>query len=62
MKRFNVTSMTRDREYDLTLGTPGSKVTYFTANPNGEAETIKVVLEPDPKKKTTEYLLGTRLQ
>ena len=38
IKRFNVTSMTRDKEYDLTLGTPGSKVMYFTANPNGEAE------------------------
>lgn len=57
MKRFNVTSMTRDREYDLTLGTPGSKVTYFTANPNGEAETIKVVLEPDPKKKRQNIFL-----
>ena len=34
IKRFNVTSMTRDKEYDLTLGTPGSKVMYFTANPN----------------------------
>ena len=57
MKRFNVTSMTRDREYDLTLGTPGSKVTYFTANPNGEAETIKVILEPDPKKKRQNIFL-----
>ena len=57
MKRFNVTSMTRDREYDLTLGTSGSKVTYFTANPNGEAETIKVVLEPDPKKKRQNIFL-----
>jgi len=46
MKRFNVTAMTRDREYDLTQGRPGSKVVYFTANPNGEAEVIKVTLEP----------------
>ena len=46
MKRFNVTGITRDREVDLTLGTPGTKVLYFTVNPNGEAEVIKVTLEP----------------
>ena len=51
IKRFNVTSMTRDKEYDLTQGTPGSKLMYFTANPNGEAEIIKVTLEPNPKLK-----------
>ena len=51
MKRFNVTSVTRDREYDLTLGTPGSRVVYFTANPNGEAEVIKVTLDPAPRLK-----------
>ena len=51
MKRFNVTTMTRDKEYDLTQGTPGSKVMYFTANPNGEAEIIKVTLDPNPKIK-----------
>ena len=51
IKRFNVTSMTRDKEYDLTQGTPGSKVMYFTANPNGEAEIIKVTLDPNPKVK-----------
>ena len=51
MKRFNVTSITRDKEYDLTQGTPGSKVMYFTANPNGEAEVIKVTLDPNPKLK-----------
>jgi len=45
MKRFNVTSMTRDREYDLTQGTEGSRVIYFTANPNGEAEIIKITLD-----------------
>ncbi len=50
-KRFNVTSITHDREYDLTLGTPGSRVVYFTANPNGEAEVIKVALKPSPKIK-----------
>ena len=46
IKRFNVTSVTRDREYDLTQGTPGSRIVYFTANPNGEAEIIKVTLDP----------------
>ena len=51
IKRFNVTSMTRDKEYDITQGTPGSRVIYFTANPNGEAEVIKVTLEPSPKLK-----------
>ena len=51
MKRFNVTSITRDKEYDLTQGAPGSKVMYFTANPNGEAEIIKVTLDPNPKLK-----------
>ena len=51
VKRFNVTSLTRDREYDLTKGTPGSKVIYFTANPNGEAEVIKIVMKPNPKLK-----------
>lgn len=51
IKRFNITSMTRDREYDLTRGKPGSKVLYFTANPNGEAEVIKITLEPTPKMK-----------
>ncbi len=44
MKRFAVTSITRDREYDLTDGTAGSKVLYFTANPNGEAEVITINL------------------
>ena len=50
-KRFNVTSVTRDRDYDLTRGTLGSRVIYFTANPNGEAEVIKVTLKPNPKLK-----------
>lgn len=57
IKRFNVTSMTRDKEYDLTQGTPGSKVMYFTANPNGEAEVIKITLDPDPKKKKQNIFL-----
>ena len=51
IKRFDVSSMMRDKEYDLTQGTPGSRVVYFTANPNGEAEVIKVTLEPTPKLK-----------
>lgn len=50
-KRFNVTSMTHDREYDLTQGKAGSRVVYFTANPNGEAEVIRVALKPSPKIK-----------
>ena len=57
IKRFNVTSITRDREYDLTLGTPGSRIMYFTANPNGEAETIKVTLDVDVKKKNQNIFL-----
>lgn len=44
VKRFSVTSMTRDREYDLTQGKKGSKVLYFTANPNGEAEVVTILL------------------
>ncbi len=52
VKRFNVTSINRDKEYDLTQGTPGSRVCYFTANPNGEAEVIKVTLDPKPGLRT----------
>jgi topoisomerase-4 subunit A len=51
IKRFNVTSVTHDKEYDLTTGTPGSRIFYFSANPNGEAETIRVMLKPAPKLK-----------
>ena len=51
IKRFNVTSMIRDREYDVTQGNPGSKIVYFSANPNGEAEIIKVTLRPNPRIK-----------
>ncbi|MCI7050693.1 MAG: DNA gyrase/topoisomerase IV subunit A, partial [Bacteroidales bacterium] len=53
--RFNVTAITHDREYDLTTGTPGSRVIYFTANPNGEAETIKVTFRPNPKLKRISF-------
>ena len=49
VKRFSVTGVTRDREYDLTKGTKGSKVLYFSANPNGEAETIMVHHRAKPK-------------
>ncbi len=51
IKRFNVPTITRDREYDITAGTLGSRIIYFTANPNGEAEVIKVTLDPAPKLK-----------
>lgn len=46
-KRFNVTGVTREKEYDLTKGSEKSKVHYLTANPNGEAETLKIVLSPN---------------
>jgi topoisomerase-4 subunit A len=51
IKRFAVTGITRDKEYDLTKGTEGSRVLYFSANPNGEAETVKVILKPRPRQK-----------
>ncbi|MBU3714244.1 MAG: DNA gyrase/topoisomerase IV subunit A, partial [Ferruginibacter sp.] len=46
-KRFNVTGVTRDKEYDLTKGSERSKVHYFSANPNGEAEVVKIMLSPN---------------
>jgi topoisomerase-4 subunit A len=55
MKRFNVKSITRDKEYDLTGGTKDSKVLYFSANPNGEAETIQVQLRPRPHLKKLKF-------
>lgn len=45
-KRFNVTAITRDKEYDLTMGNPNSKTLYFSANPNGEAELVTITLSP----------------
>ena len=51
MKRFAATSVTRDREYDLTKGTAGSQILYFSANPNGEAEILKVYFKPRPRLK-----------
>jgi topoisomerase-4 subunit A len=55
IKRFAVTSMTRDKEYFATKGTEDSKVLYFTANPNGEAEVVKVYLKPKPKLKKLSF-------
>jgi len=55
VKRFGVTSITRDKEYDLTKGTEGTKVLYFTANPNGEAEIIRVNLRPKQRLKNTSF-------
>ena len=52
-KRFAVTSITRDKEYDITQGTPGSTILWFTVNHNGEAETVKIYLRPRPKLKKT---------
>ena len=52
MKRFPVSSITRGKDYSLTKSIKGSKVTYFTANPNGEAETITINLKKSPKLKT----------
>jgi topoisomerase-4 subunit A len=51
IKRFAVTGITRDKEYDLTQGNHGSRVLYFSANPNGEAETVKIILKPKPRQK-----------
>lgn len=51
IKRFAVTGITRDKEYDVTQGEDGSRITYFSANPNGEAETIRVILKPKPRQK-----------
>lgn len=59
-KRFNVTSITRDKEYDLTKGEKGSKVVYFTSNPNGESEVVSIQLSPGctAKKKVFDYDFG----
>ena len=52
-KRFAVTSVTRDKEYDITTGIEGSRIEWFTANHNGEAEVVKIQLRPKPKLKKT---------
>ena len=51
MKRFNITGVTRDRDYNVTQGLKGSKIVWFSANPNGEAEVVKVTLKPLPRPK-----------
>ncbi|MFP4065859.1 MAG: DNA gyrase/topoisomerase IV subunit A, partial [Bacteroidales bacterium] len=58
MKRFPVKGVTRDKEYDLTRGTKGSKVLYFTANPNGEAEVVTVYLRHKPRLKKNVFDLN----
>ena len=55
VKRFNVTSITRDREYPITKGTPKSKVLYFTANPNGEAEVVSIFLRAQARLKKVKF-------
>ena len=55
MKRFAVTGVTRDKEYDLTQGKPGSRVMWFTANPNGEAEVLRVTLKPKFRLKVLQF-------
>ena len=55
IKRFAVTGITRDKEYDLTRGKPGSRIAYFSVNPNGEAETIKVILKPKPRMRILQF-------
>ncbi|HRU12673.1 MAG TPA: DNA gyrase/topoisomerase IV subunit A, partial [Dysgonamonadaceae bacterium] len=55
IKRFSVTGVTRDKEYDVTRGTPGSRIAYFSANPNGEAETIRVYLKPKPRMRILQF-------
>lgn len=57
MKRFFVNSVTRDREMDLTMSAPGSRILYFTVNPNGEAEIIKVTLDPSESKRKTNLFI-----
>lgn len=55
VKRFAVTGVTRDKEYNLSKGKPDSKVLYFSANPNGEAEIVTVNLKPKPRLKKTAF-------
>ena len=54
-KRFNVTGVTRDKEYDLTKGEERSKVHYFSSNPNGEAESVRIVLSPASTARIKEF-------
>ncbi len=54
-KRFAITSVTRDKDYDITTGEEGSKILWFTANHNGEAESVRIYLRPRPKLKKTQF-------
>ena len=54
-KRFAITSVTRDKDYDITTGEPGSQIVWFTANHNGEAETVRIQLRPKPKLKRPSF-------
>ena len=60
-KRFNITSVTRDKDYDITTGNPGSTILWFTVNHNGEAETVKIGLRPRKglKKSSLEWDFST---
>ena len=51
MKRFSVTGVTREKEYNMTMGTEGSRILYFSANPNGESEVLRITYKPKPKLK-----------
>jgi topoisomerase-4 subunit A len=55
IKRFAVTGIMRDKEYDVTQGTPGSRILYISMNPNGEAETVKVILRPKLRQKVMTF-------
>jgi len=55
IKRFAVSGITRDKDYDLTQGLTGSRILYFSANPNGEAEVIKTTLKPGPRIKKLQF-------
>jgi topoisomerase-4 subunit A len=55
MKRFAVTGVSRDKEYDMTPGKPGTKIVWFSANSNGEAEVVKVTLKPKARLKTLQF-------
>jgi len=54
-KRFHVDAITRDKEYDLTMGSKGSRVLYFSANPNGEAERVSILLSPGCKARKKQF-------
>jgi len=55
MKRFAMTGITRDKEYDITMGKPGSRLLWFTVNPNGEAEVLRVTLKPKFRLKILQF-------